>query len=87
MNNLNVMQRINSRYTRLSKGRKKIADFIIKSVENAAQMTALSLAERTGVSEATVVRFATDLDYNGFPEFQKALRQYVSSKLTASQRI
>lgn len=87
MNNLNVIQRINSRYTRLSKGRKRIADFILNSVENAAQMTALSLAERNGVSEATVVRFATDLDYNGFPEFQKALRQYVSSKLTATQRI
>lgn len=87
MNGHNVIQRINSRYQSLSKGRKKLADFILGSGEKAARMTAVSLARAVGVSESTAVRFACDLGYDGYPEFQKALKQYVSVKLTAAERI
>ena len=87
MNNQTVIKRINSLYDTLSKGRKKIADFILVSGDKAANMTAAGLAFQVGVSEATAVRFAGDLGYNGYPEFQKALKQYVSTRLTAAERI
>lgn len=87
MESQTVVKKINSRYSSLSKGRKRIADFVLSSGEKAARMTAASLAEVVGVSESTVVRFAIDLGYAGYPEFTKALGQYVSAKLTAAERI
>ncbi len=87
MNDQTVIKRINSLYDTLSKGRKKIADFVLACSDKAANMTAATLAAKAGVSEATAVRFAIDLGYMGYPEFQKALKQYVSTKLTAAERI
>jgi len=87
MDSQTVVKRINARYGSLSKNRKRIADFILESAEKAARMTAASLAELMNVSESTVVRFAYDLGYKSYPAFLKALRQYVSSNLTAAERI
>ncbi len=71
----------------LSKGHKKIAEFIMTRYDKAAFMTASKLGTIVGVSESTVVRFATELGFEGYPELQRALKEYTSNKLTTVQRI
>lgn len=71
----------------MSKSHKKIADFICNHYDKAAFMTAAKLSEKVGVSQSTVVRFATELGYDGYPEFQRVLREIIKNKLTAVQRM
>ena len=70
-----------------SKGQKRIADYILASYDKAAFMTASKLGQTANVSESTVVRFAVELGYDGYPAMQKALREMIRNKLTAMQRI
>ena len=70
-----------------SKGQRRIADFITQHYEEAAFMTAARLGEEVGVSESTVVRFATELGFDGYPGLQKALQELIRSKLTIVQRL
>ena len=70
-----------------SKGQKLIAAFILDSYDKAAFMTASKLGKLVGVSESTVVRFASQLGYDGYPAMQRALQEIVRSKLTSIQRI
>ncbi|MGN0641926.1 MAG: MurR/RpiR family transcriptional regulator [Huintestinicola sp.] len=72
---------------KLSKGHKKIAEYILSHYDKAAFMTASKLGAIVGVSESTVVRFATELGYEGYPEMQKALKEFTSNKLTTVQRM
>ncbi len=72
---------------KLSKGHKKLAQYISDNYDKAAFMTASKLGEKVGVSESTVVRFATELGFKGYPELQKELQQMIKSKLTAVQRM
>ena len=85
--NQDLMRIIQSKFTRLSKGQKLIADFILKHYDKAAFMTAAKLGQNVGVSESTVVRFAIELGYEGYPELQKSLQELVKTKLTAVQRL
>ena len=85
--NYSVFQRIEDAYYGLSKSHKKIADYILENYEKAAFLTAAKLGETTGISVSTVVRFATQLGYEGYPEFQDALRETIKGKLTSTQRI
>lgn len=71
----------------LSKGHRKIAEYIMTRYDKAAFMTASKLGNIVGVSESTVVRFASELGFEGYPELQRALKEYTSNKLTAVQRI
>ncbi len=71
----------------LSKSHKKIAEYILEKCEKAAHMTAGRLSEETGVSESTVVRFACEMGYDGYPAFQKALKDYVKGHMTTAQRM
>lgn len=73
--------------TSFSKGQRAIASFILSNYDKAAYMTAAAIAESTGVSESTVVRFATELGFDGYPELQKGLREVTRMKLTAVQRV
>lgn len=82
-----LSQRINDSYEEMSKGQKRIADFILKNYDKAAYMTALRLGDSVGVSESTVVRFAMDLGYPGYPQLQKALQDLVRNRLTTLQRM
>ncbi len=82
-----LSQRINDGYSDMSKGQKRIADFILKNYDKAAYMTALRLGDSVGVSESTVVRFAMDLGYPGYPQLQKALQDLVRNRLTTLQRM
>lgn len=88
MKNTNeLIQRIQDRYTGLSKGQKLLASYIIKNYDKAVFLTAAKLGEVVGVSESTVVRFATQLGYTGYPAFQKALEELVRNKLNSIQRM
>ena len=70
-----------------SKGQKRIAGYILENYDKAAFMTASKLGKLVGVSESTVVRFATVLGYDGYPSMQRALQEMIRSRLTSPQRI
>ncbi len=71
----------------LSKGQKHIAQYILENYDKAAFMTASKLGNIVGVSESTVVRFAADLGYDGYPAMRKALQEVIKNKLTWVQRV
>ena len=70
-----------------SKGQKLIANYILEYYDKAAFMTASRLGKTVSVSESTVVRFAVELGYEGYPEMQRALQEMIRNKLTSVQRI
>ena len=82
-----ILQLIQSNMPTFSKGQKRIASFIQESYDKAAFMTASKLGKTVNVSESTVVRFAAELGYEGYPAMQKALQEMIRSKLTSVQRI
>ncbi len=88
MSNKNELtNRINERYSTMSKGQKLLANYITDYYDKAVFLTAAKLGEVVGVSESTVVRFAAQLGYKGYPEFQKALEEMVRNKLSSIQRM
>lgn len=82
-----VLSRIEERYSRMSKSHKVIADFISEHYDQAVFMTAAALGETLGISESTVVRFASGIGYDGYPEFQKGLEDCVKGKLNSFQKM
>ena len=82
-----LLTRIDLSMHSLSKGQKRIALYIEEHYDKAAFMTASKLGETVGVSESTVVRFATELGYDGYPKLQKAMQEMIRDKLTSVQRI
>ena len=82
-----VLMRIRDMIPRMSKSQKKIAFYIQNEYETAVFMTVAELGKETGVSESTIVRFASALGYEGYPEFQKALVECVKNKLSSVQKI
>jgi len=70
-----------------SKGQRRIAQYITESYDKAAFMTAHRLGKTVGVSESTVVRFAVDLGFDGYPSMQKAMQEMVLNRLTSVQRM
>ncbi len=86
-NNSDLMRNIQIKFPRMSKGQKLIAEYILKQYDKAAFMTAAKLGISVGVSESTVVRFATELGFSGYPKLQKSLQELIKTKLTTVQRI
>ena len=82
-----ILSTIQSEMNTFSKGQKLIANFILESYDKAAFMTASKLGKTVKVSESTVVRFAAELGYDGYPAMQKALQEMIRNKLTSIQRI
>ena len=82
-----LLTRIDLQMNSFSKGQRKIALYIEEHYDKAAFMTASKLGETVGVSESTVVRFATELGYDGYPKLQKAMQEMIRNKLTSVQRI
>ena len=78
---------LQERLADFSKGQKRIARFILESYDRAAFMTANRLGKAVGVSESTVVRFAVELGFDGYPSMQKAMQEMVVNRLTSVQRI
>ena len=83
----NLLSKINEKMPGFSKGQKLIAHFIAEHYDKAAFMTAAKLGSTVGISESTVVRFATELGYDGYPKMQKAMQEMIRDKLTSVQRI
>ncbi len=85
--NRDLLSIIESEIPNMSKGQKNIASYILQNYDKATFMTASSLGKKVGVSESTVVRFATYLGFDGYPKLQKALQDIVKTKLTTLQRV
>ena len=86
-NTNDLTSRINECYGSLSKGQKILATYITDNYDKAVFLTAAKMGQVVGVSESTVVRFATHLGYKGYPEFQKALEEMARNKLNSIQRM
>ncbi len=85
--NRDILTVIQDNMHTFSKGQRKIADFILESYDKAAFMTASRLGKKVGVSESTVVRFAAELGYEGYPDMQRSLQKMIRNRLTSVQRI
>ena len=85
--NQDILALIQENMNTFSKGQKRIAAFILDSYDKAAFMTASRLGKKVGVSESTVVRFAAELGYDGYPDMQKSLQKMIRNRLTSVQRI
>ncbi len=82
-----LLSKIEGCYSSMSKGHKRITDYITENYDKAAFMTAAKLGDAVGVSESTVVRFASELGFSGYPQLQKTLQEVVKSRLTSVQRM
>ena len=82
-----ILTILQERKTKFSKGQRLIAKYITESYDKAAFMTANRLGKTVGVSESTVVRFAVDLGFDGYPSMQKAMQEMVRNRLTSVQRL
>ena len=82
-----ILTRLEAENRRFSKSHRSIARYIAENYDKAAYMTAGKLGRTVGVSESTVVRFAMELGYDGYPEMRKALQEAVRNRLTSVQRI
>ena len=82
-----VLHTIEDNLSTFSKGQKRIGRYILDHYDQAAFMTASKLGKLTEVSESTVVRFAAELGFDGYPSMQKALQEMARNRLTSTQRI
>lgn len=87
MEHLNLLQRIEKKSSEFSKGQRRLAQYITENYDIAAYLTASKLGKEAGVSESTVVRFAYQLDYEGYPELQKAIQVIVKTNSNSIQRM
>ena len=85
--NRDILTVIQENMPTFSKGQKRIANYILESYDKAAFMTASKLGKTVNVSESTVVRFASELGYDGYPSMQKSLQKMIRNRLTSVQRI
>ena len=82
-----ILTTIRERMDSFSKGQKLIGRYILENYDKAAFMTAAKLGRTVQISESTVVRFAAELGYDGYPAMQKAMQEMIRGKLTTVQRI
>jgi DNA-binding MurR/RpiR family transcriptional regulator len=87
MDKIDVIGVIDEFYPSMSKGHKAIANYIKEYYDTAVFMTAAKIGEEIGVSESTVVRFASSLGYDGFPDFQSCLASWVKNRMNNVQKI
>ena len=87
MENDTLLRTLEEKMHSFSKGQKRIANFILNQYDKAAYITAAKLGFYAGVSESTVVRFASELGYDGYPAMQKEIKAMIRTKLTAAQRL
>ena len=85
--NRDILTVIQENMSTFSKGQKRIANYILESYDKAAFMTASRLGKTVSVSESTVVRFAAELGYDGYPSMQRSLQKMIRNRLTSVQRI
>lgn len=84
---MDILKKIEDSIDSFSKGQRAIARYMLDHYEKAAYMTALRLGSEVNVSESTVVRFAIELGFDGYPDLQRSLRELIRARLTSLQRI
>lgn len=84
---IHVLKQIETAMPSMSKNRRIIGQYILDHYDKAAYMTATKIGTTLGISESTVVRFATDLGFDGYPDLQHTLQEVMRTKLTSVQRI
>ena len=82
-----LLKRIEGEMPSFSKGQRAISTYILENYDKAAYMTAAAIGKQVSVSESTVVRFATELGFKGYPELQRALQEVVRINLNSVQRV
>ena len=82
-----LLSEIESGMSGFSKAQRTLATYILEHYDRAAYLTAAKLGREANISESTVVRFAIELGFSGYPEMQKELRKIIRSKLTSVQRV
>lgn len=85
--NTDVLSKINEHFSELSKGQRLVASYVIDHYDLAVFMTAAKIADAVGVSESTVVRFASAVGYEGFPEFMRSLELWYKTKVNSVSMI
>ncbi len=85
--NMQLIERIRENEHSFSKGQRRIAKYIEEHYDSVAFMTASKLGVTVGVSESTVVRFATEIGYSGYPALQQAIQEMIRNRLTTVQRL
>lgn len=85
--NYDIISRINEHYPRMSKSQRAIAAYIEDHYDQAVFMTAAKMGQALGISESTVVRFAASIGYDGYPEFQQGLEEWVKDKINSVQKM
>ncbi len=81
-----TIKAIVEQHTELTPKGRILGDYIIENPRKAVFMTTKELSETCNVSEATVVRFVSQLGYSGYGAFRQALRDYVDTDLTLLDR-
>ncbi len=87
MKNDNIYNLIAEKIPNMSKSHKKIASFILNNTNVVPFLNVATLAKKAGVSEATVVRFASFLGYSGYPELQSRMQNSIQKQLTTTERL
>jgi len=87
LKHMNILERMEAKASSFSKGQRRLAEYISNNYDIAAYLTASKLGKEAGVSESTVVRFAYQLDYDGYPELQKAIQVIVKTNSNSMQRM
>ncbi len=85
--NQDLLKTIEEKMQSFSKGQKLIGSYVLEHYDKAAYMTAAKMGKIVGVSESTVVRFAIELGYDGYPDFQNSLKKLIPARLTSFQRV
>ena len=85
--NQDLLKTIEEKMPSFSKGQKLIGSYVLEHYDKAAYMTAAKMGKIVGVSESTVVRFAIELGYDGYPDFQTSLKKLIPARLTSFQRV
>ncbi|WP_066175883.1 MurR/RpiR family transcriptional regulator [Bacillus marinisedimentorum] len=86
MEKMDVFDRMMHMQETMSKSQKKIANYLIANPESAPFLTASKLARQVGVGEATIIRFAVFLGFQGYPDFQRHLQETMKRKWTSAER-
>lgn len=83
----NLLKHIEENMPHFSKRQKQISAYLLENYDKAAYMTASKLGSIVNVSESTVVRYANELGFDGYPQLQSALQELTKTNLTAYQRV
>jgi DNA-binding MurR/RpiR family transcriptional regulator len=81
-----VINDISNKLDTLTPKAQTLGTYIMQNPAKAVFMTTKELAETCGISEATVVRFVSTIGYNGYSDFQEALKDFVNTGLSLPER-